>query len=134
MNHNITPHPSELPALLKPESTLRIPIAEDVAELIRFDFSISEAIRLYCKFSIGDTVIVREEWARAWYGVIYKSTHKPESYPSNPLWQPAETMPPEFSRLHHEVTDIQVQKLGDMHISDPDIYNWVITMKEAQSE
>ena len=109
MNHNITPHPSELPSLLKPESTLRIPVDQYIVKAHLEWYDISGL----CPYSIGDTLTVLEEWARAWYGVIYKSTHKPESYPSNPLWQPAETMPPEFSRIKRTVAGVGVEQLWE---------------------
>ena len=90
-------------------------------------------------YSLGDTVTGLEEWV--WFSsdkndIMFYDDIKPK--PNTMIArkvtipEPASTMPEEFSRLHHEVTDIKVQKLGDMHISDPDIYNWVITMKEAE--
>jgi len=64
----------------------------------------------------GDIVKGLEEWIYGHYydkgDIWYKADfeHKKE-YAG---WHPANTMPPEFSRITFEITEVKVQKLGDM--------------------
>jgi len=73
----------------------------------------NEGKEFHGKYSVGDILYVREEWARTKNGFEYK-TDFPECYCEKKEWNSPTTMPKEAIRAFLRVTDVHINRLQDI--------------------
>ena len=84
--------------------------------------SASNSLDEFCPYQVGQKIFCKEAWGRkaTGSGIAYKADNPNQLiYQHLPVkWRPAQHMKQEHSRLTLEITDVKVERLGDISEED----------------